>query len=765
MQVALFSAIPLYLATLSSSLRLIFFSIYISLLLFMGGLFGAVASYPITGNIIIPGGSIAYAGLFMATMMLVLLENRIGVVRQLIRLVITVDVFKLLFFAALSLAVGSGADVNSLAVSSGIFSTSIKVVIVGGLLIIGEMLFLLFIFEKVKKHMASPLPLAVIFSLCFCGVLLTDGVLFSLIMDMFEPNLAGKVLAGVQVKGILALSFLPSMFLFMVLFRERIRYFAEAPLVLVDILRADEEELRQEIKRQQLSLERRDRLFLQMAESIDDVFFILDEKLTITYWNKSSEVLGYGAEQVVGQPFADIFPYKRSSKELGMYKAALRDQHSQIFETRYFVNGKWLTYEVSATPRNQGVSVIGRDITQRLLLENGLREAQKMEALGTLAGGIAHDLNNILNIINGYTELSLLKTPADSDVSGYLQNISKVKDRAAALVRQILSFSRMDNARFELLDPAAAANETVEMLRAMLPAQVEFSVVVPDDCGWIRADKTQLNQVLMNLVTNGYHAMEGVGGVLRLEIEQVAVSDSPLAGVARLPDQLPDRCLKISVSDTGRGISPELLPRIFDPFFTTKGVGQGTGLGLAVVQGIVKRHLGEIRVNSSQGVGSEFTLYLPLVEPGVELEGEVEASDLNYQTSNAHLLVVEDEPGIRELYATFLESLGYTLSLCADGREALDAFQKNPDGFQLVFTDLDMPNMNGEQLIQELRRMRPELPIVLATGMAAMLSPEEAADLGVRHYLIKPVKLNDILAAIESALGKSDTGREVAGAS
>lgn len=756
LQIAFFSVVPLYLGTLPSLIRLIAFSIYLGLLLFLGGLFGAAVSFSLADGIEIPGGTISYAALLMATMMLVLVENQIAVVKQVIRLVITVNIFQLMFFAILIVTLNSGLVTNPMGISVPILATSAKVVVVGGVLVVGEMLLLLLVFERIKQHMRAPLPLAAIFTACFSGVLLLDGLLFPLLFGLFEAGQSGGVFAGVRSKVVLAVSFMPAMFAFMVLFRGRIRYFVEEPLALVDLVHAKNDELRQEITRQRRNLAIGEARFLELAESMDDVFFTLDGDLRFTYWNKSSEILGFQSDQVLGKTFGEVFPYKRTSGEVKKYRTALFERSSQVFEARYFVGGVWLTYEVSASGRHRGVTVVARDITERLLLENGLRESQKLEALGTLAGGIAHDLNNSLNIINGYIELSLLKSPPESEISGYLRNINTVKDRAAGMVKQILSFSRMDTVRFEVLDPVELVKETVELLRAVIPSEVEFVVNLPRDCGRIRADKTQLNQVLVNLVTNGYHAMDGAGGVLTVAMEQVAVNDCPLTDLGRQPDQVLERCLKISISDTGAGIGPDNLQRIFDPFFTTKEVGQGTGLGLSVVQGIIKRHQGEVRVSSELGRGSVFTLFLPLVET-VETEGYVEELDLYYKASNAHLLIVEDDAETRALYKTFLEPLGYSLTLCADGLEALKKFESNPDIYQLVFTDLDMPRMDGKRLIQELRRIRPELPVVVATGHSANFGVEEAASYGVRHYLAKPINLNAMLAAIEDSLAR--TGR------
>jgi nitrogen-specific signal transduction histidine kinase/ActR/RegA family two-component response regulator len=397
-----------------------------------------------------------------------------------------------------------------------------------------------------------------------------------------------------------------------------------------------------------------------------------------------------------------------------------------------------------------------RDITDQAMLERQLRQAQKMEALGTLAGGIAHDFNNILYAILGFTTLAQEKVPADDSVHADLQEVLSAGERAADLVKQILSFSRQAEQEAVPLHVHLIVHEAAKLVRASVPRRIEIRKNVQKGNDVVLADPTQIHQVLMNLCTNAVHAMPKGDGILGIELEPIEVG----AALARqIPDLLAGPYLRLRVSDTGKGMPPEMLERIFDPFFTTKEPGEGTGLGLAVVHGIVAGCGGAIHVQSKPGAGTVFDVYLPRY---TESAPSAEDPARPPQAGREHVLVVEDEDQIGRMLAETLTRLGYHVTSASRGDEALEVFAADPTAFDLVLTDQAMPGMMGTELARELLKLRPDLPIVLCTGFSQILSEEDARQAGIRELVMKPIMRSELSEAIRRALGRS-AGRQAEG--
>ena len=390
------------------------------------------------------------------------------------------------------------------------------------------------------------------------------------------------------------------------------------------------------------------------------------------------------------------------------------------------------------------------DVTERKRLESQLRQAQKMEAMGTLAGGIAHDFNNILSSVIGYTEIALDDVPQRSVLHSNLQEVFQAGCRARGLVKQIIAFSRQSNLEKKALEISPLVKETLKFLRASIPTTIDIRENMETDLNPVMTDPTQINQILMNLCTNAAHAMQEKGGTLEVGLDNVTLADSDFK--SRHSDMNPGPYLKLSISDTGHGMSPNVLERIFDPYFTTKEMGEGTGLGLAVVHGIVKSLDGTITVYSERGKGSTFNVYLPAITSDVKPEFNAVES---IPTGNERILFIDDEQPIVNLAKQVMERLGYDVVTKTDSIEALRLIQANPAKFDLVITDLTMPNMAGDALAQEIMRIRPDIPIILCTGFSKRISEEKAKDLGIRAFVNKPILKPEIAETIRKVLDEN----------
>ena len=409
----------------------------------------------------------------------------------------------------------------------------------------------------------------------------------------------------------------------------------------------------------------------------------------------------------------------------------------------------WLNANVRAVRDNTGRLMLLegsiQDITDRKMLESRLIQAEKMEAIGTLAGGIAHDFNNILAAIMGFTELTKNKVGAN-EPQRYLEQVLTACRRAKNLVTQILTFSRKAENEMMPLDMGAITREALRLLRATLPASIVIRSTIGDSVYPVLADSTQMHQVLLNLCTNAAHAMRERGGVLDIGLENI---ETTALMALDHPDLRKGRYVRLTVRDTGVGISPEIIDRIFDPFFTTKGVGEGTGLGLSVVYGIVKERGGAVAVESKPGEGATFCIYLPAISAKVESRVEEFRSA---PRGAERILFVDDEMLLVEMGREVLRGLGYKVVATTSSAWALKVFRTQPHRFNLLITDMAMPEMTGLELAAEVLNVRPDLPVILCTGYSDSETEEKARALGIRDLMMKPVSLMDISQSVRRVL-------------
>ena len=386
---------------------------------------------------------------------------------------------------------------------------------------------------------------------------------------------------------------------------------------------------------------------------------------------------------------------------------------------------------------------------ERYLMELQLRQAQKMEAIGTLAGGIAHDFNNILSAMGGYTELAKMDIGNDAAVLEHLDAVSKAGTRAAALVRQILSFSRRQEQERRPLQLRAVVDEALKLLRATIPASVEFDVMLAETPS-VLGDGTQVHQTVMNLCTNAWHAMRDAPGKLMVRLEPFAV-DADFADAH--PSLRVGPYVRLAISDTGHGMDQETLSRIFEPFFTTKAPGSGTGLGLSVVHGIMQSHDGAITVYSQPGEGTTFHLYLPAHGADRSETGDVHTEIPRGQ--GQQVLFLDDETVLAQMGKKMLERLGYEVTTVTDAAAAVELFSARPDAFDALVTDLTMPGMLGTEVAGRVLQMRPDLPILLVTGYTATLTASAVKALGIRALALKPLNLETLGRSVHQILTSS----------
>jgi PAS domain S-box-containing protein len=467
------------------------------------------------------------------------------------------------------------------------------------------------------------------------------------------------------------------------------------------------------------------------------------------------KVLGYTSQELIGQSYAILAPEQAEDMQ------SLRENLKDLFEKNFLrdrelifrkKNGSTIYLECNARVlRDAGGAMTGavsvmRDITERKKLEAQYRQSQKMEAIGTLAGGIAHDFNNILAAIMGYTELSIEDAARGISVQHNLEQILKSAGRARDLVRQILAFSRKDMEARGPLQVRPLIKEAIKLLRATLPATIEIRETISRQSCLVYANPTQIHQVLMNLCTNAAHAMSENGGVLEIGLSSVFLAEGQTAGYHNVPG---GAYVQVTVSDTGTGIDPNYIDRIFEPFFTTKEFGKGTGMGLAVAHGIVKSCGGDIRVRSLTGTGTTFDVLLPEL-PDAAMEAAPEPPPLLMGTER--ILLVDDEKMLLDVGQSMLQSLGYKPTIMLSSKSALEWFQRDPGGFDLVITDMTMPHMTGDKLAQKLMRIRPGIPVIMATGYNEKISEETVRELGIRALVMKPFNRREMSQIIRSVL-------------
>jgi PAS domain S-box-containing protein len=497
---------------------------------------------------------------------------------------------------------------------------------------------------------------------------------------------------------------------------------------------------------------------LRLAEFLVDQapvgIFRAGEDARIIYANEYAGVyLGYSRDELSRMTIMDLDP-KTTAQVWGALWQKMKNQGRNMLESVHRrKDGSTVPVEITASyiefqGRAYAVSFV-QEISERKQSERlkaQLLQSQKMDAIGQLAGGIAHDFNNILGVIMGYAQLAQLNSRDHSAALRHIAQISLASERARELVQQILTFSRQAKSEKIPVDPGVILKEALKMIRPILPATIEIRHHIEPNLGAIMADQTQIHQVIMNLCTNAYHAMRGQGGLLHIELDAMELAASIDAAFHALP---PGKYIRLTVADTGHGMTADVLAHIFEPYFTTKRAGEGCGIGLSTVHGIVKEHGGEIFVYSEPGKGTTFQILFPPADAGAK---HTTLRPESLPRGNETILLVDDDQALVDIGRQLLESLGYTVEGWTSAEDAIAAFRGGPERFQLIITDMTMPEVTGDRLARMIHQIRPTIPIILCTGFSYSLTTGALDKSHFKTIVMKPLTLEELAGAVRKAL-------------
>jgi PAS domain S-box-containing protein len=523
-----------------------------------------------------------------------------------------------------------------------------------------------------------------------------------------------------------------------------------------------------ELKKREHLLKLSENKYKSLVEDINDWVWEMDENMAYTYSSPSVErMLGYRVDEVIGKTPYDFMAADEAARVRSYLSSFDRVvAHKDFFNTKLHKNGKEVVIEISGHPiigkdgRFKGYQGLSRDVTEkrqaareRKKLEQQLHQAQKMEAIGTLAGGIAHDFNNILSSILGYAEIIKMEVPEGGQTARDIGQVIAGGNRATELVKQILTFSRKTEQRKQPLRIDIIIKEALKLLRSSLPTSIAIETDIKQDCNLVYADPTNIHQVIVNLCTNGSQAIGNAKGRLVVTLSQVELVPAQLVDHA---DIEAGEFVVLSVEDTGKGMDEITRSRIFEPYFTSKGLGEGTGLGLAVIHGIVEDCNGFVEVESVPDEGTVFRVFFPVVADDVAVVAE-EVDNAPMPGGDEKILVVDDEPDLTTITKIFLTRLGYTVETAVTSLDALEKFKLAPASFDLLITDQTMPGMSGIELAQAVLELNSEVPIILCSGYTAALSADEVSAFGIACFVRKPLGKRKLAEIVRQVLDGDDS--------
>ena len=502
-------------------------------------------------------------------------------------------------------------------------------------------------------------------------------------------------------------------------------------------------------------------LFKAVSDTMPVPMLISSETGEILFCNgRAREIFGYTDQELQRLRAVDLYEDAGSRREfldtldqqgeIENFAVNLKKSDGVVFPATFFSRRLVFEGQNCILTVIHDLSEIRKEEQKRLAIEKQLRQTQKMEAIGTMAGGIAHDFNNVLTVIFGKAELAMMLLPEESKARAHIVDVLTSANRAKEMIRQIMSFSRKAEEEYKPFPIKFIVAEAAKMIESMTPSNIKLLVRIETKAAVIVGDPTQIHQILMNLCANANYALKDRGGVIEVWLEEVSLGSQEVQIIPRLA---PGNYVRLTVKDNGPGIEKGDIDRIFEPFFTTKPVGEGTGMGLAVVHGIVQRHGGSIIVESKPGEGTAFHCFFPLV--GKTEEPAADPGPKELRGGNETILLVDDDTTILETYGQVLTELGYRVTTQAESREGLKIFQQNRDIFDLVITDEKMPRMSGRELTREILKIRPGIAVVIITG--SEVDEQSFLQLGAAAVIFKPFTSQELAATLRAVLGGGRT--------
>jgi two-component system, cell cycle sensor histidine kinase and response regulator CckA len=501
-----------------------------------------------------------------------------------------------------------------------------------------------------------------------------------------------------------------------------------------------------EITKELLSSKRHSEVILDnMAEGILELNFegkIIFANLAVTLLSGTPET------HLLASKFSELFDDSHRQRIENLINQVDMGPQKTPEDSPVTLNGKQVSVNLLPVKNTESTSIIAimNDISERKRLEFQLQQAHKMDSIGTFAGGIAHNLNNILSPIMAHSEMVMMDLASDSPLQENMKAIFRSGERARDAVKQIIAFARQKESEKIVIRMGFVIKEAIKLLRSSIPTTIDIHQKLEVESDTVFADPTQIHQVIFNLCTNASHAMREKGGVLEIELDELDLNSE---AVIQFDGLIPGSFIRLTVKDTGHGIAPGAINRIFDPYYSTKEVNEGTGMGLSIAHGIVKSHGGDITVESGLGKGTTFQVLFPRYEEDIP---RVAAQPVHPTRKTERILFVDDERTVANVMQLMLEKLGYKVSARTSSIEALEAFRNNPHGFDLVITDMTMPHMTGKDLAKEIMGIRSDIPIILCTGFSEQIDEQKAMAMGIRAYVMKPIEMAEIARTIREVL-------------
>lgn len=763
--VGLFSGFALALTFLPKPFRAVFFYAYLSIIVVFGGFLGNLYSLPIVDGVVVSGGNLAYGAFMMTSILFVLVERDIFVLRRIMLLVVAVNAFNILIAFLIAGTLSSPTTLNPHGTSSALFATSIPFIILGGILIVLELGIMLFVFELIKRATRSPILGLVAYLIVFIVILGLDGIAFPLIAFGTSPEVIAIVAGGLTGKLLTATAYSMAILTFSAIFPMRFSEYLKQKVFNWRTLLASSSEIINSLAQKDAQLGRTNSQIAHSAELAGLGYGVSNRKTgkVVECDEVFAKLHGLEVEDIVSLDTSDGIIAKLVHPDDRQRAIESRDRvfggQSAISEFRYVLpDGEIRTLRKIFAPIDADepdgdlYAVVAQDITQTIRLQEQLFKSQKMDAIGNLTGGVAHDFNNLLAVTLGNLEL-LQDEITDPDQRELVKNSIDSTLRGAELTRNMLSFARKAQLEPTIVDLNGLVRNMKNWIGRTIPSHIDVETSLLAGLWETEVDASSAEAGLLNLILNARDAMPN-GGKLTIETSNIRIDDD----YAELHDEdvEPGQYVLVAVSDTGEGISSENLKRVFEPFFTTKPVGSGSGLGLSMIEGFMTQSKGIVRVYSERGVGTTFKLYFRASNTAKVNVRTPQAPVLGINAeSRPTILLVEDNLEVLTAIQTTLTKLGYRVIQAISGDRAFEIFPNEPE-IDLLLTDIVMPgNLQGTTLAKALRKIRPDLPVVFMSGYASEatvhgngLRPEDTR-------LMKPVRREDLVRAVNKGLSKT----------